>query len=51
MISTRISDISEGILDQVVFGIKASPVKISIQLDESTDVSNCSHCYDSICQR
>jgi len=42
VISTRISDISEDILDQVVSGIKASPVKISIQLDESTDVSNCS---------
>ena len=42
MISTRISDISKDILDQVVSSIKASPVKIPIQLDESTDVSNCS---------
>jgi len=41
-ISTRISDISKDILDQVVSGLKSSPVKISIQLDESTDVSNCS---------
>jgi len=42
VISTRISDISEDIIGQVVSGIKASPVKKSIQLDESTDVSNCS---------
>jgi len=42
VISTRISDISEDSLDQAFSGIKASPVEISIQLDESTDVSNCS---------
>jgi len=31
--SSRFSDISEHILDQVVSSVKASPVKISIQLD------------------
>ena len=31
----------EDILEQVVADIKASPVKISLQVDESTDVSHC----------
>ena len=33
---------SEDILEQVIADIKASPITISLQLDESTDVSNCS---------
>ena len=42
VIHNRIIDMSEGILEQVIADIKASPVTISLQLDESTDVSNCS---------
>uniref|UniRef100_UPI00358EA82C protein FAM200C-like n=1 Tax=Myxine glutinosa TaxID=7769 RepID=UPI00358EA82C len=41
IIHNRISDLSEDILDQVISDIRASPLKISIQLDESTDVSSC----------
>uniref|UniRef100_UPI00358E7D1C protein FAM200C-like n=1 Tax=Myxine glutinosa TaxID=7769 RepID=UPI00358E7D1C len=41
VIHNRISDLSEDILDQVISDIRASPLKISIQLDESTDVSSC----------
>ena len=37
----RIVDTSEYILEQVVAAFKASPVKISLQVDESTDLSNC----------
>ena len=37
----RIVDLSEDILEQVVAGIKSSPKKISLQVDESTDVSSC----------
>ena len=33
---------SKDILEQVIADIKASPVTILLQLDESTDVSNCS---------
>ena len=32
---------SADILDQVVDDLKVSPVKFSLQLDESTDVANC----------
>ena len=42
VIRNRIDDISADILDQVISDIKTSSAKISIQLDESTDVSNCS---------
>ena len=42
VIRSRIDDIAANILDQVVSDIKTSSAKISIQLDESTDVSNCS---------
>ena len=42
VIQNRIIDMSEDILEQVIADIKASPVTISLQLDESTDVSNCS---------
>ncbi|KAM5251205.1 zinc finger BED domain-containing protein 5-like [Hipposideros larvatus] len=39
----RIDDISADILDQVIQEIKSAPLPIfSIQLDESTDVANCS---------
>ncbi|KAK3885513.1 hypothetical protein Pcinc_010254 [Petrolisthes cinctipes] len=41
VIHNRIIDLSDDILEQVVADIKASPVKISLQVDESTDVSNC----------
>ena len=42
VIHNRIIDMSEDILEQVIADIKASPVTISLQLDESTDMSNCS---------
>lgn len=41
-IHDRIRDMSEDVLCQVIEQIKASPGKISVQLDETTDVSNCS---------
>ena len=39
---SRIDDISQDILQQKVSDLVATPVKFSIQLDESTDVTNCS---------
>ena len=33
---------SQDILQQIVSDLVATPVKFSIQLDESTDVTNCS---------
>ncbi|XP_076329566.1 protein FAM200C-like [Tachypleus tridentatus] len=42
VIQNRISDLSSNILDQVIADIKASPLKISLQLDKTTDVANCS---------
>ena len=39
IITSRIRDISEDILQQVIADVKASPIKVSLQLDESTDVS------------
>ena len=39
----RINDTSQDILSQVADEILASKAKISIQLDESTDVSNCAY--------
>ena len=42
VIQSRISEISSDILDQVIADIRASPLKISLQLDETTDVENCS---------
>ena len=39
-ISRRIKDLSIDIRDQLISDLKTSPQKISIQLDESTDVSN-----------
>ena len=39
----RISDMSHDILNQIADEIRASKAKISIQLDESTDVSNCAY--------
>ena len=42
IIRSRINDMSRDILQQVITDLKASPVKVSIQLDESTDVSCCS---------
>ena len=41
VIHNRTINMSCDILEQVVADIKASPVKISLQVDESTDVSNC----------
>ena len=40
IVKSRINDISEDILSQVVADLKASPTKFSIQLDETTDVAN-----------
>ena len=40
-ISSRIIDISNNILKQVMEELKASPFPFSMQLDESTDVSQC----------
>ena len=42
VILSRISDLSSDILDQVIADIKASPLKTFLQLDETTDVENCS---------
>lgn len=42
IIQSRINDMSLDILDQVVNDIRTSPLKISLQLDETTDVTNCS---------
>ncbi|XP_076042024.1 protein FAM200C-like [Oratosquilla oratoria] len=36
VILNRITDVSEGILEQVVADIKASPVQLSLQVDQST---------------
>jgi len=41
IVHDRIVDMTEDILEQVVADINASPVKISLQVDESTDVSHC----------
>ena len=40
-ISSRICDISYDILNQVITDIKNSPTKISLQLDEFTDIYSC----------
>ena len=40
VVRSRINDIGEDILSQVVADSKASPTKFSIQLDETTDVAN-----------
>jgi len=42
VIKRRIDDIADDILDQVIAEINASPFKISMQLDESTDCAQCS---------
>ncbi|XP_076042078.1 protein FAM200C-like [Oratosquilla oratoria] len=42
VIAGRVDDMSCNILDQIVQEIKDSPIRISLQLDESTDVSNMS---------
>ena len=42
VIHNRIGDLSDDILDQVISDVKSNSLKISLQLDESTDVSNCS---------
>ena len=42
-IRCRISDMSQDILNQVADEIQASKARISYQLDESTDVSNCAY--------
>ena len=47
IISFRITDISNNILKQVMEELKTPPFPFSIQLDESTDVSQCAqlHAY------
>ena len=42
IIQSRIQDLSLDVFDQVIAEIKSSSLKISLQLDESTDVENCS---------
>ena len=42
VIKSRIDDISENILKQVMEELASSPFAFSLQLDEFTDVSNCS---------
>lgn len=42
VIRSRIHAMSQDILQQVLEDIKASPLKVGIQLDESTDVDGCS---------
>ena len=42
VIKSRIDDISENILKQVMEELASSPFAFSLQLDESTDVANCS---------
>ena len=42
VIKSKIDDISENILKQVMEELASSPLAFSLQLDESTDVSNCS---------
>ena len=42
VIHSRIGDLNEDILDQVISDVRSSPLKISLQLDESTDVASCS---------
>ena len=42
VIAGRVADMSCNILDQVVQEIKDSPIRISLQLNESTDISNIS---------
>ena len=42
VIAGRVADMSCDILDQIVQEIKNSPIRISLQLDESTDVFNTS---------
>ncbi|XP_068206220.1 protein FAM200C-like [Palaemon carinicauda] len=41
IIHSRIHDMSQDVLQQVITDLKASPFRVSIQLDESTDVSFC----------
>jgi len=50
-INSRITDISNNILEQVMEELKASPFPFSIQLVESTDVSQCAQllAYVDIC--
>ncbi|XP_075230310.1 protein FAM200C-like [Lycorma delicatula] len=42
IIRSRIQDLGKDILLQIIEDIKASPLKVSVQLDESTDVDKCS---------
>ncbi|XP_076031940.1 protein FAM200C-like [Oratosquilla oratoria] len=42
VIALRVADMSCDILDQIVQEIKDGPIRISLKLDESTDVSNMS---------
>ena len=42
VIAGRVADMSCDILDQIVQEIQDSPIRVSLQLDESTDVSNMS---------
>ncbi|XP_060855494.1 protein FAM200C-like [Metopolophium dirhodum] len=41
-INSRISDMSTNILEQVIWELDSTPFPFSMQLDESTDISQCS---------
>lgn len=41
IVLSRIQELSKDILLQIIEDIKVSPLKVNIQLDESTDVDNC----------
>ncbi|CAM5125424.1 unnamed protein product [Natator depressus] len=41
VIRSRIHDMSQDIFQQVIEDIKASPLKVCIQLDKSTDIDGC----------
>ena len=42
VVQSQFSDLSLDILDQVIADIKATPLKISFQLDKTTNAENCS---------
>ncbi|CAM2117403.1 unnamed protein product [Caretta caretta] len=42
VIHSQIHEMSQDILQQVIEDIKARPLKVGIQFDESTDVDGCS---------
>ena len=49
VVNSRIHDISENILKQVMEESASSPFLFSLQFDESTDVSYCSQLVSYVC--